>query len=340
MNINYRKLRAFSLATVGIIAIVIIFLIKPDKPQWMRTEGIVWNTEYHITYHHDKILDDSILNTLRRVELSVSPFNKNSLITAINENRADTLDAFLRMLYTTSLRINRESSGAFDPTVSPIINAWGFGFKSGTKPTPEAIDSMMQFVGISKTRLNGNKLTKDDPRTTFNFSAIAKGMGSDEVGRTLERSGVDNFMVEIGGEIVVKGKNPDGGKWRISIDKPIYSGDSIVHESAEIIEVSDCGIATSGNYRNYKTDESGKRYAHTIDPSTGLPKQTDIISSTVIAPNCMLADAYATTFMVLGFQQSQELLSHHPELSVLFILATPDGGMTEWKSPNFPTTAF
>lgn len=334
-NENRQRRRAFILAFLGIVGLVVLFWLKPEKNKWFQQSGVVWNTEYNIKYWGNADLSDSILTVFRRVELSVSPFNKESLVTALNENRTDTVDELLKKVYLRSVEVNRESNGAFDPTVSPLVNAWGFGYKHEQLPDALAIDSIMQFVGIGKTHLQGNRLVKDDPRITFNFSAIAKGMGSDEVGRMLERNGIENYLVEIGGEIVAKGKNPQGEKWVVSVDKPVVSADSVVHESAEVISVSGCGIATSGNYRNYKVDAEGRRYAHTISPATGLPVQSDVLSATVVAPDCMSADAYATSFMVMGFEQSKKLIEKNNSLAVMLILADSNGTHKIWQNERF-----
>lgn len=331
---EHNKKRALLLAALGAIGVALVFLVKPDKKEWHKPAGIVWNTEYHITYLGTTDLSDSINATFRRVELSVSPFNKASLITAVNDNRTDRLDSALITLYNTSKAINSDSHGAFDPTLSPLINAWGFGFKSGTMPSDSQIDSMLQFVGITKTRLEGNRLIKQDQRTSFNFSAIAKGYGCDEIGRMLERNGVTDYLVEVGGEIVARGNNPQGEKWHVSIDKPIISDGEIHHESAEIITITNRAIATSGNYRNYKTDSLGNRYAHIISPDNGRPAKSDILSATVIAPDCMTADAYATTLMVLGFEKSKKLLARHPELAAMLITSA-NGKFQLWHSPNY-----
>ena len=328
---EHNKKRALLLAALGAIGVALVFLVKPDKKEWHKPAGIVWNTEYHITYLGTTDLSDSINATFRRVELSVSPFNKASLITAVNDNRTDRLDSALITLYNTSKAINSDSHGAFDPTLSPLINAWGFGFKSGTMPTDSQIDSMLQFVGITKTRLDGNRLIKQDQRTSFNFSAIAKGYGCDEIGRMLERNGVTDYLVEVGGEIVARGNNPQGEKWHVSIDKPIISDGEIHHESAEIITITNRAIATSGNYRNYKTDSLGNRYAHIISPDNGRPAKSDILSA---APDCMTADAYATTLMVLGFEKSKQLLARHPELAAMLITSA-NGKFLLWHTPNY-----
>ena len=302
----------------------------------MNNSGITWNTEYNIKYCHHTNLFDSIISVLRKVELSVSPFNKKSRITAINENRSDTLDGYLSRLYDKSVEINRESGGAFDPTVSPLVNLWGFGYEKTGKANRQAVDSILIFVGIDKTRKEGIRIVKSDGRTTFNFSAIAKGMGCDEVGKMLERNGVTDYIVEIGGEITAKGHNPKGQKWRISIDKPINANDTVIHHSAGIVEITNCGIATSGNYRNYHTDSAGNKVAHTINPRTGMPEQSDVLSATVIAPDCMTADAYATTFMVLGLEKSKKLLDKHPEISAMLITSDNGNSFKIWESGNFP----
>ena len=264
MSNNQKRTKAIILAIIGIIGIIVVFTIKPERKRWINNSGITWNTEYNIKYCHHTNLSDSIISVLREMELSVSPFNKKSRITAINENRSDTLDGYLSRLYDKSVEINRESGGAFDPTVSPLVNLWGFGYEKTGKANRQAVDSILMFVGIDKTRKEGIRIVKSDGRTTFNFSAIAKGMGCDEVGKMLERNGVTDYIVEIGGEITAKGHNPKGQKWRISIDKPINANDTVIHHSAGIVEITNCGIATSGNYRNYHTDSAGNKVAHTI----------------------------------------------------------------------------
>ena len=336
MSNNQKRTKAIILAIIGIIGIIVVFTIKPERKRWINNSGITWNTEYNIKYCHHTNLSDSIISVLREVELSVSPFNKKSRITAINENRSDTLDGYLSRLYDKSVEINRESGGAFDPTVSPLVNLWGFGYEKTGKANRQAVDSILMFVGIDKTRKEGIRIVKSDGRTTFNFSAIAKGMGCDEVGKMLERNGVTDYIVEIGGEITAKGYNPKGQKWRISIDKPINANDTVIHHSAGIVEITNCGIATSGNYRNYHTDSAGNKVAHTINPRTGMPEQSDVLSATVIAPDCMTADAYATTFMVLGLEKSKKLLDKHPEISAMLITSDNGNSFKIWESGNFP----
>lgn len=205
-----------------------------------------------------------------------------------------------------SLKINRLSEGVFDPTLGPLITAWGFG--KGHRATRDTLrlDSLLAITGINRTRIENGLLLKEDARIEFNFSAIAKGYGCDRVAEMLMRNGVTNFMVEIGGEIRCGGKSPSGGRWRISVDRPLLA-DSVVHESQCILELAGGGLATSGNYRNYRR-EGGRVLGHTISPVTGRPVETDVLSASVVAPTAMEADALATALMALGSERAKRLV--------------------------------
>ncbi len=325
--------RALILALIGVIGIILVFTVKgPKKVERFECGGVVWATTFNIVYYSDADLSDSIQSLFRDIELSVSPFNKKSIISAINTNESDSVDEYIDTLFSNSLRINKETGGAFDPTLSPLINAWGFGYKSGNLPDYAEVDSILQFVGIDKVKLDNGKLVKPDVRMTFDFSAIAKGYGCDVIADMLRRNGVEYYLVEIGGEIVASTSDADGSKWVVSIDKPEVVEGGILQSRMLDISVSDCGIATSGNYRNFKTDSTGRRFGHIINPKTGYPEQTEILSATVIAPNCMLADAYATAFMVMGLEKSMAFLASRSDLSAAFIV----DGFKVVKTPNFP----
>lgn len=321
----------FGVLVVGLCAFALKVFLSGRQIRF-RAEGVVWNTDYHVAYTAPRNLSDSVLPLLHTIGHSVSPFDPSSRISAVNANRTDTLDAYLLRLYRLSQQVYRLSNGAFDPTVAPLVNAWGFGYRHMTFPDSADIDSLLRFVGLDRTRLEGNRIIKSDPRTEFNFSATAKGMGCDEVAAMLRRNGARNLMVEIGGEIVTRGSAANGRKWRIAVDSPL-SG----HGAALCIEVNDAAIATSGNYRNFRTDSMGHRYAHTISPHTGYPVQTDVLSATVVADDCMTADAWATAFMALGAEQSQQIATEAPELAVLLILSDPDApdGMRLWYNTTF-----
>lgn len=315
------------IASVFITSLVGLSGCKREHEYMMQ--GIIWNTEYHIKYFASEDLSDSILSQLKRVEESVSIFTPNSLVNHVNDADSVEIDEIFKEIYVTSLRINEESGGYFDPTLAPLIEAYGFAGKEGKLPDKRATDSIMQFVGIGKTHMDGNRLLKADPRLKFNFSAIAKGYACDMVGNYLSKHGDGNYLVEIGGEVKAGGVNPKGGKWRIQVDKPVFSSDSVVHEAQVVIGISNCGVATSGNYRNYRQTE-GKRIGHTFDPHTGEPALNDMLSATIVSSTCMEADAYATACMAMGFEKAKEMVEKQ-KLSALLI--SSEGNI--WMSEEF-----
>ena len=293
-------------------------VILQKQPPFRTNEGLVFGTIYKITYQHQEDLHNDIKAALMEVDNALSPYNKNSIISRINHNQDTLLNEHFTHVFELAQKISTETEGAFDITVAPLVNAWGFGFKHSIDIAPNVIDSIGQFVGYPKIRLSDGKITKDDPRTMLDCSAIAKGYGVDVVARTLDKKGVQHYMVDIGGEVVVKGKNSRMKTWRIGINKPVEDSLSINQELQTILEVSGVGMATSGNYRKFYYKD-GKRYAHTIDPRIGHPVQHSILSATVIAKDCTTADAYATAFMVMGLEKSMEFCKAHPELDAYFI---------------------
>lgn len=241
-------------------------------------------------------------------------------------------DSLFRAVFRRSLEISAETDGAFDITVAPLINAWGFGFKKGIFPDSAQVDSLRQLIGYTRVSLDADGcVQKQDPRLMLNCSAVAKGYAVDVVTRLLQAKGIDNLMVDIGGEVVVKGHNPQQRPWRIGINKPVDDSLATNQELQAIVELTEGAIATSGNYRNYY-HRNGKKYAHTIDPRTGYPVQHAILSSTVLAPDCMSADAYATAFMVMGLEEAEAFVEAHPELAAYFIYSQPDGSYGSFTS--------
>lgn len=300
-----------------------VWLSSCTAPQvWRTAQGAVWNTEFHITYKASVDLRDSVLAVMKQVEASLSPFAKKSLITRINLGEDLRADSLLTRIFLESQRINRLSGGAFDPTVAPLINLWGFGYKNGdVEPTQEAIDSMLALVGIAECNLSPDGLiVRKSPGTEFNFSAITKGYGCDLVGEMFRRNGVTDYMVEIGGEIAVSGRNPRGSEWRIMVDAPVESDSAPIHQQLVTIGITDCGVATSGNYRNRRDTERGRVW-HTISPVTGRPALTDLLSATVIAPTCMTADALATACMALYSADAMAMIEGIPSAEALLVTA-------------------
>lgn len=312
-----------------------IIAIRRGQPApYRQNTGFVFGTEYHITYQCETDLHDSIRTVLDSVNASLSPFSPSSIISRMNRNEEVTADSMFIRVFTQAMEVSRSTDGAFDITVAPLVNAWGFGFANKDSITAEGIDSLLQFVGYEKVALTPEgRLMKQDPRTILDCSAIAKGYGCDEVARMLGRQGVKNFLVEIGGEIVVKGINPKEKPWGVGIKQPVDDQLNINTELNTVLAITDVAMATSGNYRNFEVRD-GKKYAHTIDPKTGYPVQHSILSSTVLARDCATADAYATAFMVMGLDSARQVLATHPELQVYFIYADDEGNYRTYQSPE------
>ena len=298
---------------------------RHSTPEFQQESGSIFGTVYHVTYQCDSSLKAEIEQEMKKVDFSLSPFNKSSIITQINNNEKVIPDSLFIHVFNLSKQVSEQTKGAFDITVAPLVNAWGFGFKNAENITPELIDSLRSFVGFDMVELSqDHQIVKQDPRITLDCSAIAKGYGSDVVAKFFNRKGINNYMIEIGGEIVVNGHNPKERKWRVGINKPIDDSLSTRTEIQTILEITDCAMATSGNYRNFYFKD-GKKYAHTINPHTGYPVQHSILSATVIAPDCATADAYATSFMVMGLDGTKEILKQRPELQAYIIYSDEKG---------------
>ena len=278
---------------------------------YQTDNGLIFGTVYKVTYQYDQNLKEEIEAELKRFDGSLSPFNDTATITRINRNE--------------DMEISKETDGAFDITIAPLANAWGFGFKKGNFPDSAMIDSLLEMTGYEKVELSDEgKVVKTDPRIMLSCSAVAKGYAVDVIAQLLKKKGIRNFMVDIGGEVVVHGQNPQNGLWRIGLNKPIDDSLAVNQELQAVLQVTDLGMATSGNYRNYYYKD-GKKYAHTIDPRTGYPVQHSILSATVIAKDCMSADAYATAFMVMGLEEAERVADAHPDIDACFIYTDEEG---------------
>ena len=322
------------LPLVVVVAIVAIgFMMGHKDEPYQRNSGFIFGTSYNITYQCADDHQADIEKVLAEVDASLSPFNDTSIITHVNRNEDVVLDNLFLDVFRLAQKINEDTDGAFDITVAPLVNAWGFGFKNGVNPDAKAIDSLRQVVGFHKVRLENNKVVKFDPRVMLDCSAIAKGYGVDVVANLLRKLGVKNFMVEIGGEVVTSGVNPERMPWRIGVTKPTDDSLSVNNELQTVINVTDKAMATSGNYRNFYY-KGGRKYAHTIDPKTGYPVQHSILSATVITDDCATADAYATSFMVLGMEKARLVLDRHPEMMAYFIYSDDSGQNQVWFSPS------
>lgn len=300
------------------------------KLEYRYAEGKIYGTYYHISYEASRDMNEELRQEMNRVNESLSMFNRSSVISRINNNESDSVDCLFCRMFDLSKKVNRVSGGLYDITVAPLVNAWGFGFKNESFPDSARIDSLRLLVGMEKVALKEGKLVKQLPGIQMDASSIAKGLGVDLVAEYLEESGVVNYMVEIGGEVRVKGKSNKRRAWRIGIDRP---EDDVTAQSRElqmVLELNSGALATSGNYRNFYIRE-GKKYAHTISPLTGYPIQTEVLGASVYAPSCMEADAYATAFMVMGLQNAKQVIMADSDLEGCLIYEE-NGVLKTWVS--------
>ena len=342
MDEKRKKKLLWQLPFLALLVVGTVLIIRQQHAlPYQYNKGMVFGTFYSITYQNDRDLQNEIEAEMNKVDYALSMFNEKSVISRVNQEQITYIDnsdegRMFKEVYNLAMKISKETEGAFDITVAPLVNAWGFGFKENAFPGEHTIDSLMEIVGYQKQSFfkdeNGEGIRKNDNRMMFDCSAIAKGYATDVVARLLEKNGVENYMVEIGGEVVTRGINPKRVPWKIGVNKPL--DDSLSRgEIQTVLNVTDRAMATSGNYRNFYY-HGGQKYAHTIDPRTGRPVQHTLLSATVLTDNCATADAYATSFMVMGMDRAKQFLEKHPELLVYFIFAKPDGQMDSWYSPS------
>jgi len=293
-----------------------VYVACQHHAPYQHSQGLIFGTMYNVTYQSRSELTTDIEACLQQVDAEFSMFNPHSTVAAINRGEQPARSAMYEEVYALAQQVNRETFGAFDITVAPLVNAWGFGFKTEQLPTPQQVDSLLQV------------------RHMLDFSAIAKGYGCDQVARLMQRHGIDNYLIEIGGEVVAAGVNSSGQPWRIGITKPAEGAAADSGLMQAVLAVDHQAMATSGNYRNFYVTADGRKLAHTIDPRTGYPIQHNILSATVLAPSCAMADAYATSFMVLGIDSAKLVLGSHTELQAYLIYTDSLGRYAVWHSPQ------
>lgn len=299
---------------------------KMPRKSYVFNEGLVFGTIYHFTYESEEGVDlhDSIKLVMNQIDESLSPFNDKSIISKVNRGDSVVVDSLFVNVFRNSLDVWKASNGAFDPTVAPLVNAWGFGFKNSENITPEVVDSLLVFVGMDKINMADGEIFKKDSRVMLDFGAIAKGYAVDVVCNYLKSKGCSNYMVEIGGEVSVAGVNKNGRLWRIGINQPNENEPLDVTEFQAIIELNNMSVATSGNYRNFY-EKGGRKYAHTINPATGYPVEHSLLSVSVLADNCMEADAWATAFMVMGKDEAEVLANNLNGVEAFFVFDNGNG---------------
>ena len=308
-------------------AVLAVACQQVSKENVYYIRGEAQGTTYGITYiAHQPVEKTAVDSILRVIDLSMSTYIDNSLISKINKGEHLPIDPHFEKVLSASMDIYSESEGVFDPSIGQLINAWGFGKKENhTPPTQKQIDSLLALTGMDKVHVattpEGTFVEKDNPNIQLNFNAIAQGYTSDVIADYFLSKQITNFIVEVGGEIVIHGRNTLKGKsWTIGIDNPLQKPDED-REIVATVELTDCGLATSGNYRKLWTDSlTGQKYVHTINPKTGRPQPSNLLSATVIAPSAMLADGYATTLMALGgIEKAKDFLAQHKELKAVLL---------------------
>ncbi len=317
--------------------LVLISSCKPKKDMVLNKYiGETQGTYYAITYYSvDSLnLQTQIDSLLHRFDSSLSTYKPNSIISRMNQNDSSArADENILTVWNKAMYVSEVSEGAFDITIAPLVNAWGFGFTTRMKVNPHIVDSLLPLVGYKKVKMVDGKVEKLDPRMKFDFNAIAQGYAVDVVGRFLESNNVDNYLVDIGGEVLAKGQKIDGSAWNVAIETPSKNAED-ERKIEVVLKLNNKAISTSGNYRKFY-EENGVRYSHTINPATGYPVQHTLLSTSVIASDCMTADAFATVFMVWGIEKSKAFLKKQKDLDAYFIFVDSLGQNKSFHTPGF-----
>lgn len=324
---NKKWIRTLTAMTFIIVAAVFLMVDNDRKSpavSYHHNQGQIFGTYYNIRYSAGKDMHDSILSRFQSFDNSLSTFNPHSVISRINKNESDSTDCYFREMMICAQEVYQLSGKAFDPTVAPIVNLWGFGFRNKEEAAPEKIDSLLQYVGFDKVSMAGERLHKGNPAIMLDASAIAKGQACDVIAALLQKEQCASYLVDIGGEVVCQGVNDKGEAWKVGINKPVDDPTGNINQLQEIIQSSQLCMATSGNYRQYYY-ENGQKRSHTIDPRTGYPVQHNLLSATVIAPTCMQADALATACMVLGKEQALQMIEQLDDAECYLIYAADNG---------------
>lgn len=308
--------------------------LKNNAP-YISIAGFTQGTSYHMTYQSpvsDSLnLTDDVDALLASFDQSLSTYIDTSNISLLNRNITDSTDTYLEDVFKESKRVYDLSGGAFDITVAPLIDAWGFGPGKKLEMTQEVIDSILQYVGMDKVSIQNGRLVKKDPHVTLDLNAIAQGYAVDITAKFFEDKRIHNYMIEIGGELTTRGLSPRGDKWKIGIDKPYYGNQFVGESLQEVLVLSGKSLASSGNYRKYY-EVDGKKIVHTVDPLTGYTKMSKLLSVTIIADKCITADALATACMALGLEKAKTFIQQQDDVDALFIFSDDDGIFLEWMT--------
>lgn len=312
---------------LALIFVLLLWGCQDKKSEYLKISGFAQGTTYNITYENSQNAEYNadIDSILKAFDQSLSTYDSTSLISRINSGDPMVeADEWFVEVFKEAVEVNTLSGGAFDITVGPVSRAWGFGNGPVAKHDTAYIDSLLQYVGMDKVKLEGRKVVRQSPGVKIDVNAIAQGYSVDVVCDFFNDRGIKNYLVEIGGEVRGKGTNARGKFWHIGIDRPSDDNRLPGQELQAIIELKNQSLATSGNYRKFFVEE-GVKYSHTIDPKTGFPARNTLLSATVVCDDCITADAWATSFMVVGFEKSKELLSQLKGIEVYFVYSNAQG---------------
>ena len=318
-----------------LFGIIVLLTSCNHQPKKIMLQGEAQGSYYAITYYdeQERNFQHEIDSIFHAVDVSVNLWVDTSVISKVNRNEDVTLDS----IFVDNFRIAQEaaalSGGYFDPTISPIVAAWGFSYKHGDSITPQLIDSLKQLVDYRKVRIENGMVVKENPAMTLDFNAIAQGYTSDLIASFLDSRGIKNYLVDTGGEIMARGAKPNGQPWIVGIEKPADNWDSeqVVHTR---IALRDKGLVTSGSTRKY-VERDGKRYSHCIDPNTGYPVEHQVLSVTVMANSSVWADALASICMVMGMEKSLPLIESMDEVEAYYIYVNENNELETFATEGF-----
>ena len=321
-----------------IFMVAVAFLVACTSPiaSYYTSDGFIQGTTYHIVYKHNVDLNAQIARELHRFDTALSAYIPESTISRVNNNQiTETNDTLFLNCMRRAFEISELTRGAMDITVSPLVNAWGFGFSKKEHVNQQLIDSLKQFCGYQKIHINGNQIVKDDPRVQLNANCIAQGQSVDVIAEMFEQMGIRDYMVEIGGEVRANGLNSKGVLWRIGIDRPIDDTTATLNRELQgIVALENKSLSTSGNYHKFFV-ENGVKYSHTINPATGYPVQSSLLSASIAGPDCITTDALATACMVLGTEAAAAMCDTLPDIEYYFIYSDSVGEFKTVFSKGF-----
>jgi thiamine biosynthesis lipoprotein len=339
MKRNSRVNSEYQVLNLVVLIFFLLFISSCNEKKELKLykiSGSAQGTYYAITYCADnnENLQPAVDSLFRQFDKSVSAYDQNSILSRFNNNDTATIaDPIYETVFRKSMEVSANTGGAFDITVGPLVNAWGFGFSKKANVDQAMIDSLLPLVGYQKVKLVDGKLIKTDTRIRVDFDAIAQGYTSDWLGQFFESKGIRNYLIDVGGEVLGKGSKPDGKVWSVAIEMPSKNAEDERRIQA-ILPLKNKAISTSGTYRKY-FEENGNRYSHEIDPFGGYPAKNSVLSVSVLANDCITADAYATAFMVMGLGKSMNFLTKHPEIEAYFISDDKKGGFSIDYTPGF-----